>query len=127
MRPHDRPRRPARLLRKNAQSGMASVWAVSWIAVCVTVGWFAVVTAAVEARQHQVDGAADLVSLSAASRLQHGGDACTAAAELAAANDVLLTRCHVNHEDVEVTVRTAMDLPFGMHRWIEGRARAGPV
>ncbi|MGI8700428.1 MAG: Rv3654c family TadE-like protein [Nocardioidaceae bacterium] len=108
-------------------SGIATTWAVCWMAVCLTVGWIALVLAAAVARQHSVDGAADLASLSAAARLQSGGDPCAAAARVAAANGVLLSRCHVDGEDVVVTVRELLRMPFGIRRWAEGQARAGPV
>lgn len=109
------------------EHGMATVWAVGWMAVCLTVAWVALVLAAAAARQHQVDGAADLVSLSAAARLQRGGDACAAAASVAGANRVVLDECQVDGTDVRVAVRAPLDLPFGIHRWVRGEARAGPV
>lgn len=107
-------------------TGIATMWAVCWMAVCLTVAWVALVVAAAVAQQHQVDGAADLASVSAAARLQRGGDACSAAARVAAANGVVLSRCLVDGEDVVVAVRELLRLPLGIRRWVEGEARAGP-
>ena len=108
------------------QAGIATVWAIAWMFVCLTVGWLGMVVALVVACQHHVDAAADLTSISAAARLQNGGDACRTAAAMAQVNDVSLTACRVAGEDVIVTVRDRIDLPFGLRPWVSGQARAGP-
>lgn len=123
--PRESSRRGAELLAPE-QAGMATVWAVCWMAVCLTVGWVGIGLAAAEAHQHHVDGAADLTAVSAAARLQRGGDACAAAVTVAEVNDVLLADCRLEAEDVVVTVREEVDLPFGIRRWVWGEARAGP-
>ncbi len=109
------------------QHGIATVWAVAWMFLCLTVGAIGALVAAAEASQHHVDGAADLAALSAAARLQRGGDPCPAAAAVSAANEVTLVRCRVDGDDVLVVVRARLDLPFGLHPWVSGEARAGPV
>ncbi len=124
--PPERSRRGARPLA-SGQSGMATVWAVCWVAVCLTVGWVGIGLAAAEARQHHIDGAADLAAVSAAARLQRGGDPCAAAVTVAEVNDVLLADCRTEGEDVVVTVREEVALPFGIRRWVWGEARAGPA
>jgi secretion/DNA translocation related TadE-like protein len=108
------------------QSGIVTIWAIAWMFVCLTVGWIGMAVALAEADQHHVDAAADLTSLSAAARLQNGGDACRTAASVAQANGVALNACRVEGEDVIVTVRDRIDLPFGLHPWVSGQARAGP-
>lgn len=123
----DRRWRGARTEHRRNAAGMASLWAVGWIAVCLTVSLIGMGLAAGEAGQHHADGAADLVSLSAAARLQRGGDACAAASAVAAANHVVLGTCRVVGADVVVTVRCSIQLPFGIHRLVVGAARAGPI
>lgn len=109
------------------ERGIATVWAVAWMFVCLTVGGIGALLAGAEVSQHHVDGAADLAALSAAARLQRGGDPCPTAAAVSAANQVTLVRCRVDGEDVLVTVRARLDLPFGLHPWVSGEARAGPA
>jgi secretion/DNA translocation related TadE-like protein len=94
--------------------------------VLVLLGGLGLVLGFAVSRQHQVDAAADLVALSAAASLQRGSDACATAARVASANHVVLHQCRVAHEDVAVSVRAQVALPFGVHPWIAARARAGP-
>ncbi len=110
----------------SGQSGIASVWAIAWIFVCLTVGWVALALGVAVAGQHHVDAAADLTSLSAARTLQHAGAPCRTASVVAAANGVALTGCRVDGDDVVVAVRARLNLPFGLHPWVGGQARAGP-
>ncbi len=112
--------------RSGASAGFATVWAVIWTTVLVLVGWVCLLVAGLVARQHQLDGAADLVALSAASRAQRGGDGCEAAAEIAAANHVSLVTCWADGIDVVVEVSDKVDLPFGISGRLAGHARAGP-
>jgi len=79
------------------------------------------------ARQHHVDGAADLVALSAAARVQDGGNGCEAAAQFATSNRVTLLACDLDGDDVVVEVSTMLRLPFGIEGRLESRARAGPA
>ena len=112
--------------RRRTDDGVATVWAAAWIFVCVMVGWLSMLAAAVVAAQHHLDGAADLSSLSAAARLQRGGDACAAAARIAEANSVTLSRCAREGADVVVTVTDAIRLPFSVDGSLTSTARAGP-
>lgn len=112
--------------RRLDQSGVATVWAVTWIFVVSSVGWLGITAASIATRQHQLDGAADLVSLSAAGRLQRGGDPCVLAAEVASANRVSITSCQRDGSDVVVTVATSINLPFGVDGGLTASARAGP-
>lgn len=113
-------------MARRPDRGMATMWAVCWMGVCLTVGWLAMIVAAAVAAQHHVDAAADLVSLSAAGMLQRGGDTCAAAAEVADANDVTLRSCVVHGADVVIVVSVGLELPFGMHREAVSAARSGP-
>ncbi len=106
--------------------GFATVWGITWVVVILCIGWVALLAAFAVARQHHVDGAADLVALSAAARVQDGGDGCEAAAQLAASNRVTLLACDLEGSDVVVEVGTTLRLPFGIEGRLESRARAGP-
>ncbi|MEJ7628890.1 MAG: Rv3654c family TadE-like protein [Nocardioidaceae bacterium] len=113
--------------RRHEESGLATVWATAWILALLLVAEVGLVLGFAQARQHQVDSAADLVSLSAATRLQHGGNPCQSAARAAAANHVALTICRATRGDVVVGVRARLDLPFGLHPWVSASSRAGPL
>jgi secretion/DNA translocation related TadE-like protein len=112
--------------RAHGERGIATAWGIAWIFVCLTIGWVAVVATAVVADQHRLDDAADLSSLSAAAELQHGGPACTVAAEIASHNGAGLHRCRVDGDDVVVTVERGLSLPFGVRGRLTSTARAGP-
>lgn len=114
-------RRPTR-----RHDGFATVWGITWIVVILFIGWACLLVAVAVARQHKVDGAADLVALSAASRVQDGGDGCEAAAQRAADNAVTLVACDLEGSDVIVEVSTVLRLPFGIDGTLVSHARAGP-
>jgi secretion/DNA translocation related TadE-like protein len=78
------------------------------------------------ARQHHADAAADMSALSAAQRLQRGGDACAAAELVAAAHESSLIRCSIEGDDVRVEVAARMGMPLGLSVDLRGVARAGP-
>jgi secretion/DNA translocation related TadE-like protein len=101
--------------------------AVSWILALCVFGWIGMLVAAATAWQHKVDGAADLVAVSAATGLQRGDDACRVASSIAADNDVRLGGCRVEGEDVIVEVLRRVRLGFGISRQLVGDARAGPT
>lgn len=107
-------------------AGIATVWAIAWILVLALIAGVGGVLGIAASRQHHVDSAADLAALSAAQILQRGGDACSTAREVAVANQVVLTSCRTERDDVVVVVRERLELPFGWHPWISGHARAGP-
>jgi secretion/DNA translocation related TadE-like protein len=113
-------------LRSPREDGVATVWAITWIFVCLTIGWVGVVVAAVVATQHRLDAAADLSVLSGAAELQRGRDACGAAADIARENGVDIARCRVDHDDVIITVARTVSLPFGVDGALTSTARAGP-
>jgi secretion/DNA translocation related TadE-like protein len=112
---------------RSGDRGSATVLAVVWMALLFTVVWIGLLAAAATARQHDLDGAADLVALSAAASLQSGGDPCVRAAAVAEANDVRLTECAlIDADDVRVTLVTELRLPMGIDQTMRAQARAGP-
>lgn len=108
------------------EGGFATVWGVAWIVVTLFVGWICLLVAFAVAQQHHVDGAADLVALSAAARVQDGGDGCDAARQRAVDNSVTLVGCELRGQDVVVEVSTTLRLPFGINGRLVSRAKAGP-
>jgi secretion/DNA translocation related TadE-like protein len=118
--------RPAPSEPPRNERGIATVWAVAWIFCCLSLGWLALLLAAGVARQHHLDGSADLVALSAAAELQKGGDPCASADILARDNKVSLDRCQVDGQDVVVTVTDTVQLPLELRARITATARAGP-
>jgi secretion/DNA translocation related TadE-like protein len=108
------------------ERGIATVWGVAWVVVCLTIGWLAVLATAVASAQHHLDGAADLAALSAAARLQRGGDACAVADAVAEDNSSQLADCELQGDDVVVRVRGRVTLPFGLSGDLTAAARAGP-
>jgi secretion/DNA translocation related TadE-like protein len=109
-----------------SERGFATVWALSWMAVCLTLGEVSLLAAAAVAAQHHLDGSADLAALAAAARLQSGGDPCSAAGATANDNAVELIACRHTGPDVEVTMATTLRLPAGIAVRLRSVARAGP-
>jgi secretion/DNA translocation related TadE-like protein len=112
--------------RRRTDEGLATVWAVAWIFVCLMIGWLGQLVAIVVSAQHHLDGAADLSSLSGAAQLERGRDGCAAAEGIARANLATTSRCLVDGQDVVVTVGAVVPLPFGLHGRLTSTARAGP-
>ena len=112
--------------RERSEVGAATVLALAWILVLATMAWAGMLIAAAAARQHHVDGAADVVAVSAASRLQRGDNACAVALDFASRNDVVLRSCRVDGTDVVIAVTDWVSLGFGIRRDLVGKARAGP-
>jgi secretion/DNA translocation related TadE-like protein len=114
-------------VRRRDDDGQATVWAIGLIAVLVSLTWTTLLLAAGVARQHHLDGAADLAALSAAEARQRGLDACRTASRLAEANRVTLSDCTVDGFDVVVSVVDHLALPVGIEVHLTSRARAGPA
>jgi secretion/DNA translocation related TadE-like protein len=109
------------------EGGSATVFALLWTTVVLTVGWLATLAAVIVAAQHHLDGAADLAALSAAQTGRSGdGDACSAAARIAQRNEVKLVSCQRDGSDVVVTVSDAVALPWNVAGEMTATARAGP-
>lgn len=113
-------------MRPSDERGSATLWALVWLTVLVSVAQIGLLVTALVARQHHVDAAADMTALSAAARLHRGEDPCAAARRVAAAHKVTLTTCQVEGPDVRVAVGAGVGLPFGLSVELSGVARAGP-
>ena len=112
---------------QRSESGIATVWGLSWVLVCLSLGWTCLLASAVVASQHHLDAAADLASLAGAARSQLDGDGCVAAQQVADGNGVLLLACDIEGGDVVVTVNDTIALPFGLDGQLLSTARAGPA
>lgn len=110
-----------------AEGGSATIWACAWIGLLLTIGCIAFCAAAAVAAQHHLDAAADLSAISAATQLERGGEPCAAARSVAAANKATLTACDIEGDDVLVSVRSRLNLPFHISVLIGSQARAGPT
>ena len=108
------------------EAGYATVWSVIWMGGLLAATGLVLFVVGGVARQHHLDGSADLVAVSAATALNEGSDACLTASRIAAANHVLLGSCRVDQRDVIVLVTDRLDLPLELHLELAGRARAGP-
>ena len=93
------------------------------VALCLVL---AVVVAAVDVR-HRAGAAADLAALAGAQAWVHGGQACTTADRVAAANGGRLTRCALTGTAVWVAVVVGRDAPGPWRLRAEREAWAGPV
>jgi secretion/DNA translocation related TadE-like protein len=113
-------------MRCRDDRGSATIWALAWLFMLTTLAQVVMLLAAVVARQHHADAAADMSALSAAQRLQRGGDACAAAERVAAAHETSVTRCSVEGDDVRVEIQARMEMPLGLSFHLRGVARAGP-
>lgn len=84
--------------------------------------------AAAAVARHQVEAAADLAALAAATRVPDGvSAACATGRNTAGRNGGVLTACHLVGEDVVVeVVRSVTVIGLGVQRAV-ARARAGPV
>jgi secretion/DNA translocation related TadE-like protein len=113
--------------RTSDEDGVATVLALVWMMAIVTVAWVATLAAVIAARQHHLDGAADLAALSAARVAQSSpSDGCATAARIAQSNGVSLLSCRRDGSDVVVTVGDAVDLPWNVDGAMTATARAGP-
>lgn len=108
------------------QEGVATVWALAWIAVCLTMGWVGLVAAGAVAAQHHLDGSAELASLAGAAALQEGRDGCAVARQTAGDNGVHVVNCSLVAGDLVVAAEDTVPLPFGIDGTLSSAARAGP-
>jgi secretion/DNA translocation related TadE-like protein len=115
-----------RAVDRGDESGVATIWAVWSIVVVLSVAWVGLALGVAAARQHHLDGAADLVAISAATELSDGRPACASAGRVADANRVTLMRCVVDGTDVVVSVSDRLRLPPGFDANLVATARAGP-
>ncbi len=111
--------------------GAAAVWVLGCAAVVLAVGVLVLVRGLSVLARHRAETAADFAALAAATRIGVGGDPCTAAREIAAANAAVLQSCSVSlgadgrSGTVRVEVLAHADLPVVGERSLTARARAG--
>jgi secretion/DNA translocation related TadE-like protein len=112
---------------RRTEHGSATIWALGWMGVSAALAAVVTIGALVTARQHQVDGAADLAAIAAAAAIQRDAAPCPAARVAAAANQATLVACSADGQRVDVRTRAIAVLPFGLRVTLVGHARAGPV
>jgi len=114
------------------EHGGATVLVVGALGVVVAVLTGVLVVAATVRDVHRARSAADLAALAAAGPLQSGGRAnCAAGADVARANEAVLTGC-TPQPDGSVLVTTAVDRAWspgwaGLPAVVSAQARAGLV
>lgn len=108
-------------------SGSATLWVVTAMAVVLCVTGACGSVGIVAAERHRADAAADAAALAAAGHVVAGpGSACAAAAAIARTDGAALTRCGLDGADAQVEV--AVGLPGILQQFGRalGHARAGP-
>ena len=113
-------------MSRRREDGVAVVLAVGLIAVLFLVAGIGGGAVAIIAAHRDVQGAADLAALAAASAAGSGAPPCSAARLIAARNGDDVTRCEVDGREVLVTVARRLPRVLG-DRVVRARARAGPV
>lgn len=100
---------------------------LAWLAVLAVIGAVGLLMTLVAAAQHQVESAADLAAVSAATHLGDGDRAaCAAAARVATAMHARLTSCRIDGVDVAVGLASTVRIP-ARSLVLSASARAGPV
>ena len=112
--------------RGQDERGAATVLAVAFLGVLVLVGAALGVVGAMVHAHRVAQSAADLAALAGAEAVGDGGDACSAAAGIAAANGADLTVCEVAARDVRVQVTVVGPHWLGQEHDLVAEARAGP-
>jgi secretion/DNA translocation related TadE-like protein len=111
--------------------GSASVWVLACSALVLLIGVATSLRTAAVLARHRAESAADFAALAAAGRIGLGGDSCTAAAALAAANGATLVRCRADLGSdgrtgtVDVAVSLPVRLPVLGNELVIATARAG--
>ncbi len=100
---------------------------LAWFTVLAVLVTVALLVALVAAAQHQVEAAADLAALSAATHIADGEEqACRAAGRVAASMRAAVTDCRVRGLDVELDVQSIVNLR-ARRLVLTATARAGPA
>lgn len=114
---------------KRDERGAGTVLVIGVVLMLAALGLVGVVIGGYSTAQHATSGAADLVALSAAAAYRDGGDACAAAAAIAADNTVEVTGCTVAGDAfdyaVAVTVRRKLSGPAGWPITVSASSVAG--
>ena len=118
---------PGARARVRDQRGSATVLLIAMSGVLLLIGAALGVVAAMVVAHRSAQSGADLAALAGAQAAGRGSDPCRAAGGVAAAIDVLLTRCDVQGRVVEVTVSAKGPHWLGQSADLSARARAGPA
>jgi secretion/DNA translocation related TadE-like protein len=100
---------------------------LAWLAILAVIAAVGLVVTLVAAAQHQVESAADLAAVSAATHVGDGEPAaCAAAGRVAASMHARITSCHVDGFEVIVDVASTVEIP-SRSLILVASARAGPA
>jgi secretion/DNA translocation related TadE-like protein len=114
--------------RGRTDSGFATVWVVSAMALVAVAAAVAIGLGVAVVQRHRAAAAADASALAAAAQAVAGDDvACHAGATLAHANGARVTRCVLTGSIAEVVVARPLPAPLSIFGVAIGRARAGPA
>ena len=109
-------------------SGFATAWTASIVAVLVCVAAFTFWIGAAVTARHHTEAAADLAALAAASHATDGPvAACERARQVTVRMSVTLLTCRWDRGDALVEVRSVVSGHLATFGPPEARARAGPV
>jgi len=114
-------------VRPRTEAGLAAPAVVTLAALVVVLTALSVSGGRLLLDHRRVSRAADLAALAAATAVQHGDDACAAAARFARLNESVLDGCRVQGEVVDVRVRMTAEVLLGRQVVLRAEARAGPV
>jgi secretion/DNA translocation related TadE-like protein len=107
--------------------GAATVLVVAFLGLLLLVGAALGVVGAMVRAHRNAQSAADLAALAGAAALARGDDACTAAAEVATANDADVLTCAAQRLEVRVAVLVDGPHWLGQTADLTADARAGPA
>jgi secretion/DNA translocation related TadE-like protein len=113
--------------RGRDDTGSATLWVVTAMALVLGVGGVSGSVAVVTVERHRADTAADAAALAAAGHVIAGqAAACAAAADIARADGAVLTRCGLDGAGAQVEVRVVLPGVLSRFGVAVGRAHAGP-
>jgi secretion/DNA translocation related TadE-like protein len=113
--------------RRRDDSGSATVWVVTAMALVLGVGGVSGSVGVVTVERHRADTAADAAALAAAGQVIAGqAAACAAAAEIARADGAELSRCGLDGAGAQVETRVTLPGVLARFGHAVGQARAGP-
>jgi secretion/DNA translocation related TadE-like protein len=113
--------------RGRDDTGSATVWVVTAMALVLGVGGVSGSVGVVTVERHRADTAADAAALAAAGQVIAGqAAACAVAAEIARADGAALTRCGLDGAGAQVETRVTLPGVLARFGQAVGRAHAGP-
>lgn len=131
-----RRRGPVRRRRDHADAGSVAVMTTGIVVLLLVLGSVVLALGELAAKIAAASSAADMAALAGAANSIHGADAaCAAANRSARRNGVVVARCDVDGDDVNVTVRARAPAIISRAAGLAGRsvppltvrARAGPA